>query len=199
MRTQNQTIQTQTNTLQLPHVKEILMKVKQDPEIRMYQWALEEYWLGLSGREKAKILMSALILRLGETAPEIKKSRNGKTGWAEYADEETLAIARAIANTVGVKIFGGIKFVAVEPSFWHPYVAIVNFVNKYGEAWKFYIEPTNGKLETGRLFMTKEYSNFPEDLYVDVEYYKSRVYMPVVRKVCEITNNYPEVCEIFSS
>jgi len=180
--------------LELPHVRELLLKTRRDPELRMYKWYQEEYWEGLSPREKAKILISALVLRLGEVEPAIK-TRNGKTGWAEYVEEETLAIARAISNVVGVKIFGGVKFVAVEPSFWHPYVAIVNFVNPYQEAWKFYIEPLEGQLEVGRLFMTRE-RPLPDSLYVDVEYYRSRVYLPILKRVCEITNSYPEVCGV---
>jgi len=180
--------------LELPHVRELLLKTRRDPDLR-YTWYQEEYWKGLPPREKAKILISVLVLRLGETTPSVK-TRNGKTGWAEYTEETLLAIARAIADVVGVRIPGGIRAVAIEPSFWHPYVAIVNFVNPYQEAWKFYIEDTGGRLEVGRLFMTCE-RPLPDFLYVDVEYYKSKVYLPILKRVCEITNGYPEVCFVF--
>jgi len=178
--------------LELPHVRELLLRTRRDPELRMYTWYQEEYWKGLSTREKVRILLSALVLRLGETTPLIK-TKNGKIGWGEYTDSETLAIAKAITSIIGVRIFGGVKLVAVEPSFWHPYISIINFANPYQEAWKVFIEPIEGRLEVGRLFMTRE-RPIPDYLYVDVDYYRTRIYEPILREVCNKTNNYPEVC-----
>jgi len=170
--------------LELPHVRELLLKTRLDPELRMYKWYQEEYWEGLPPRERTRILLSAFLLHLGETQLGVGQS------YVAYDDVTALEFAREIARNSGVKIFGGIKFVAVQPHYYYPYILVFNFVNPYREAWKWFTEPEGRPrwaIHVWKFIWTKEYEGFPhgEPLYIGVNDYL-RLYGRVLRSVCKV-------------